>query len=109
MHPFAKHTYVAAGFGGWALSSGVMSGRLLTALITGQAPSWAKLYDPRRLHPLHEAAPMAQAQAKVARHFVGDRISPPGPNSLDDIKPGTAGVIRTGGKLCAVYRDLEES
>ena len=29
-HPGARHVYVATGFGGWGMSNGVMSGRLLS-------------------------------------------------------------------------------
>lgn len=35
-HPGSRHVYVATGFGGWGMSNGVMSGRLLSARITGE-------------------------------------------------------------------------
>ena len=104
-HLGARHVYVATGFGGWGMSTGVLAGRLLTALIAGSQPPWAKLYDPRRLHPLHEAAPMLKLQAKVAEHFVGDRLRRSPVDSVDDIAPGTGAVLRSGLEQRAVYRD----
>lgn len=102
-HPMAKHVYVATGFGGWGMSSGVLSGLLLAAYVTGQHQPWADLYDPRRLKPLTEAVPMAKLQGKVARHFVGDRIGSH-VDTVDDIAPGEGAVTRLDGERCAVYK-----
>jgi Rieske Fe-S protein len=103
-HPGAKRTWVATGFGGWGMSSGVMAGRLLAGLISDDPPPWAGLYDPRRLKPLTEAVPALKLQAKVARHFVGDRLSSH-VDSVDQIPPGHGAVTRLDGQRCAVYRD----
>ncbi|MGI5199714.1 FAD-dependent oxidoreductase [Streptomyces sp. CA-288835] len=108
--PLSRHAYVATGFGGWGLSGGIMAGRLLSGLITGDRPPWAELYDPRRLRSvLREAPAFLRHQATVARHFVGDRIPPSHADSLTDIAPGTGAVVRHGGQRCAVYRDEDGS
>ena len=73
-HPGARHVFVAAGFGGWGMSTGVMAGHLIAATIAGQRLPWARLYDPRRLHPAREARGFFELHAHVARHFFGDRI-----------------------------------
>jgi glycine/D-amino acid oxidase-like deaminating enzyme/nitrite reductase/ring-hydroxylating ferredoxin subunit len=104
-HHGARHVYVATGFGGWGMSNGVMAGQLIAALVAGDEPAWAGLYDPRRLHPVREALPMAKLQAKVARHFVGDRLVSSHVDSVEDVGPGTGAVLRVGGERCAVYRD----
>jgi glycine/D-amino acid oxidase-like deaminating enzyme/nitrite reductase/ring-hydroxylating ferredoxin subunit len=103
-HAAARNVYVATGFGGWGMSNGVMSGQLLAASIAGTQLPWTRLYDPRRLHPVREAAPMAKLQATVAWHFVGDRLRWQG-RSVDDIAAGTGAVVRIGASRCAVYRD----
>jgi glycine/D-amino acid oxidase-like deaminating enzyme/nitrite reductase/ring-hydroxylating ferredoxin subunit len=104
-HLGAEHVYVATGYGGWGMSNGVMSGRLIAALISGEQPSWAKLYDPRRLHPFREAKPLLSLQAKVAKHFVGDRLQPAHFKTIEAIPPGSAAIKRIGGRRCAIYRD----
>ncbi|WP_432092710.1 FAD-dependent oxidoreductase [Streptomyces sp. bgisy100] len=105
-HPGTQHVYVATGFGGWGLSGGVMSGRLLASHIAGgPRPGWTELYDPRRLPHLREAPTLLQRQASVGRHFVGDRLHTSYVDSVEDIPPGSGAVVRLGGRRCAVYRD----
>ncbi len=104
-HPGTDNVHVATGFGGWGMSSGIMAGRLLAALIAGDEPPWAGLYDPRRLSLARETGPLLKLQAKVAGHFVGDRLRPAGTESVDDIAAGTGAVVRVDGEHRAVYRD----
>jgi glycine/D-amino acid oxidase-like deaminating enzyme/nitrite reductase/ring-hydroxylating ferredoxin subunit len=102
----ARHTFVATGFGGWGMSGGVMAGGLIAELIEGRRPAWADLYDPRRLKTvLREAPALLKQQAEVARHFVGDRLRPTHTDSVAEVAPGTAAVVRVRGSRCAVYRD----
>ncbi|MEU8380675.1 FAD-dependent oxidoreductase [Streptosporangium sp. NPDC048865] len=105
LHAGARHAYVATGFGGWGMSNGVMSGLLLSELITGGESPWARLYDPRRLHPVREAGPALKMQAAVARHFVADRLASGAAEEVAEVAPGRAKVVKSGGKHCAVYRD----
>lgn len=106
LHPGTQHVYVATGFGGWGMSSGVMSGRLLAAHIAGRPrPAWTELYDPRRLPHLREAGPLVKQQAYVAKHFVGDRLHPSHVDSVTDVPPGSGAIVRVRGQHWAVYRD----
>ncbi|MEU9955203.1 FAD-dependent oxidoreductase [Streptomyces sp. NPDC050982] len=106
LRPGSRHTYVATGFGGWGMSGGIMAGGLLSDLINGREVAWDGLYDPRRLASVvREGTSFLKHQAHVARHFVGDRLSPvkgPGPG---DIPPGDGAVVRLGGRQYAVHRD----
>ena len=106
LHAGSRHTYVATGFGGWGMSGGIMAGRLLSDLVTGQNPPWSELYDPRRVRTaVREAPAFLKHQAHVARHFVGDRIPPTSGGSVDDIAPGDGAIVRVDGHRCAVHRD----
>ncbi|PIM73585.1 FAD-dependent oxidoreductase [Streptomyces sp. JV178] len=105
-HAGSRHTWVATGFGGWGMSTGVMAGRLLADGITGRKAPWSDLYDPRRvLSAVREAPSFLKHQARVARHFVGDRLSPASDTSFDAIAPGDGAIVRVGGHHCAVHRD----
>jgi glycine/D-amino acid oxidase-like deaminating enzyme/nitrite reductase/ring-hydroxylating ferredoxin subunit len=104
-HPAARHVYVAAGFGGWGMSTGVLSGRLIAALVAGERPEEARLYDPRRFHPVQEARPLLGAQATVAGHFVGDRLPGRAAGSMDDVAAGTGAVVQVDGRRVGVFRD----
>jgi glycine/D-amino acid oxidase-like deaminating enzyme/nitrite reductase/ring-hydroxylating ferredoxin subunit len=104
-HAGAKNVYVATGFGGWGMSTGVMAGHLLAASIAGEELEWTGLYDPRRLHPPRETGPLVKLQAKVARHFVGDRLRGSHADVAQDIAPGTGAVVDVHGERVAMYRD----
>jgi hypothetical protein len=56
------------------MSHGVMTGGLLTGLITGNIPPWAELYDSSRLQPAHEAVATAKSLTAIAGHYIGDRV-----------------------------------
>ncbi|MDQ1015469.1 FAD-dependent oxidoreductase [Streptomyces afghaniensis] len=105
LHPGARHAYVATGFGGWGMTGGIMAGSLLAARITGEEREWSGLYDPRRLKPaVREAPAFLKTQAKVAGHFVGDRLRPSPP--VESLPPGEGAVVRADGHhRLAVYRD----
>ncbi|MGW0495560.1 FAD-dependent oxidoreductase [Streptomyces sp. NPDC003007] len=104
LHQGARHTYVATGFGGWGMTGGIMAGRLLTAQITGEECAWSALYDPRRVKAaVREAPTFLKTQAKVAGHFVGDRLRPSPP--VESLPPGEGAVVRADGGRLAVYRD----
>ncbi|WP_225755719.1 FAD-dependent oxidoreductase [Actinotalea sp. Marseille-Q4924] len=103
-HPGSDHVHVATGFGGWGMSTGVMSGRLLASQIGGDPLLWADLYDPRRLHP-RDAPAMAKLQVNVAKHFIGDRLKRSDVASPEELQPGSGAVLRVEGERCAVYRD----
>ncbi|WP_431982960.1 FAD-dependent oxidoreductase [Streptomyces qinglanensis] len=106
-HAGTRHTYVAAGFGGWGMSSGVLAGQLLAAHLTGAPlPPWARLYDPVRLRP-GEAPALLRLQSAVARRFVADRLRPSNVDSVDEILPGDGAIVRVRGRRCAVHRTAE--
>ncbi|GKQ33831.1 FAD-dependent oxidoreductase [Streptomyces sp. A012304] len=106
LHPGSRNTYVATGFGGWGMSSGIMAGRLLSERITGRTCPWSDLYDPRRIASVvREGAAFLKHQADVARHFVGDRLPTASGPAVDEIAPGDGAVVRVSGERCAVHRD----
>ncbi|MFF4746563.1 MULTISPECIES: FAD-dependent oxidoreductase [unclassified Streptomyces] len=105
LHPLTRRVHVATGFGGWGMTGGVMAGRLLSALVTGESSPWAGLYDPVRLHP-SDAPDALRLWAKTARHLVADRLPGGRADSVDDIPDGGGAVVRgPHGGLHAVHRD----
>jgi glycine/D-amino acid oxidase-like deaminating enzyme/nitrite reductase/ring-hydroxylating ferredoxin subunit len=100
-----NHVYVATGFNAWGMSSGVMAGRLLAALIDGAKPPWADVYDPRRIHLKAEAGALLKGNLAVAGHFLGDRLRPSHVDSPGELAAGSGAVIKVDGERCAVYRD----
>lgn len=105
-HPGTRHVYVSTGFGGWGMTHAVMGGRLLAAELAGDPLPWARIYDPRRLHPTVEAGTLLKSGFEVGRHLIGDRLAPGTfVDTAADLAPGSGAVMRRSGRRCAVYRD----
>ena len=106
MHPLARRTWVATGFGGWGMTNGVLSGMLLAELIGGEKLEGAEIYDPRRLHLVTEAVPVVKAAVRTTSNWAGSRIRARlrSSASAEDIAPGEAGVVTVGGDQLAVHR-----
>ncbi|MFB9831094.1 FAD-dependent oxidoreductase [Actinoallomurus acaciae] len=101
--PGTDHIYLATGYARSGMSHGVMTGRLLADLLTGRTPAWADLYDPGRVHPIHEASGTAKNLAAVAGHYAGDRVDA-ATGSIEDVPRGGGRVVTIGGRPCAVHR-----
>ncbi|GAA2577026.1 FAD-dependent oxidoreductase [Actinomadura fulvescens] len=99
-----EHLYVATGYARSGMSHGVMSGRLLAGLLTGERAEWTDLYAPRRVHVAREAIPVLKTAASYGRRVVTGRVRPR-PTSVEDIGPGSGAVVQRHGRPCAVHRD----
>lgn len=107
LHPLARHSWVATGFGGWGMTNGVLSGMLLAGLIEDEKPSWAWCFDPRRIHPATEAGPVTRAAARTISSWAESRLKARLPSAarVSDIAPGEAAVVESGGDSWAVHLD----
>jgi len=86
----APNLYVATGFNAWGISNGTAAGILIAQQILGKAPAWEPIYDPDR---------------KVAKDFNKGGDSQSLVHSLDDIDPGSGGVMNLGQGKIAVWKD----
>jgi glycine/D-amino acid oxidase-like deaminating enzyme/nitrite reductase/ring-hydroxylating ferredoxin subunit len=109
LHASATHTWVATGFGGWGMTNGVLSGLLLGELLEGRTPEWAGIYDTRRVHPRLEASTMLRSGARTARNWAGSRLRATlsSIDSVDDLKPGEAGIVTDEVGQWATYVDVD--
>src|SRR5262245_5458430 len=86
----APNLYVATGFNAWGISNGTAAGLLIAEQVLGKEPAWASIYDPDR---------------KVAKGFNKGGDSQSLVHSLDDIDPGSGGVMNLGQGKIAVWKD----
>jgi glycine/D-amino acid oxidase-like deaminating enzyme/nitrite reductase/ring-hydroxylating ferredoxin subunit len=107
LHPLARHSWVATGFGGWGMTNGVLAGMLLADLIDDEKPDWAWCFDPRRIHPATEAGPVTRAAARTISSWAESRLRArlPSADAVTEIGPGQAAVIESDGNTWAVHRD----
>jgi glycine/D-amino acid oxidase-like deaminating enzyme/nitrite reductase/ring-hydroxylating ferredoxin subunit len=100
----SRHVFVATGFGKWGMSNGTVAATILADLVLGRENAWLELYDAKRLEPRASAGKLLSENLNVARHFVADRIRPPG-GKIDALREGEGTVTRRGARLVAVSRD----
>jgi glycine/D-amino acid oxidase-like deaminating enzyme/predicted kinase len=98
-----ENIYIAAGDSGMGLTHGTIAGMLLTDLILERDNAWTTLYDPSR-ESLRAASEFATGSLDVAAEYASG-VTPSEVSTAEEIKPGTAAVIRKGSSRIAVYRD----
>jgi glycine/D-amino acid oxidase-like deaminating enzyme/nitrite reductase/ring-hydroxylating ferredoxin subunit len=102
--PISKHLYVACGFQKWGMTGATIAAEILSDRLSGRKNRFAGAFDPNRV-TVRSAPQVAKAQVWVARHLVGDRLTPAQAGSVDAVPRGEARVIRTGLGKTGVYRD----
>lgn len=98
-----ENVYIAAGDSGMGLTQGTIAGMLLTDLILERDNAWTALYDPSR-QSLRTPSESATDNLRVVAEYTS-WVTPAEVSTAEEIKPGTAAVIRKGFSKIAVYRD----
>ncbi|MDQ3849883.1 MAG: FAD-dependent oxidoreductase [Actinomycetota bacterium] len=102
--PTASHLFVGAGFQKWGMTGGTIAATVLADRIAGRPSAGADVFDPNRV-TVRSAPELAKAQLWVARHFVGDRLTPAEASGSEEVPAGEARVVRSGVGKIGVYRD----
>ena len=87
------------------MTNGRHSALLFVNHLLGRSNGFARLYNPHRLTVKASAAKFIKENAKVAAHFVGDRVTPPQQKPFGHLAAGEASVERVGLRQVAAYRD----
>jgi len=101
----SDHIYAATGFRKWGMTNGTAAAMILSDAILGRANAWADLFDSKRLKPVASARKLVTENAKVAKHFVGDRVKRGSAVGVDAVARGEGRIISLGGRKTAAYRD----
>jgi glycine/D-amino acid oxidase-like deaminating enzyme/nitrite reductase/ring-hydroxylating ferredoxin subunit len=99
-----EHIWVATGFSAWGMTSGTLSGLILSDLVQGRRNAFVGLYDPRRSSPRASTSKLVKENVGVARELVGGLLRPD-LSGMDELAPGDAGVFLTRQGRTAAYRD----
>lgn len=102
----SKSVYVATGFGGWGMTSGMVAAVLITDLIRGKKNSLSDLFDPHRTVSLKLKKQLFSQGVNVASQFIKGKIYGKSLDNLN-IKKGTGCIVNFKGKKLAVYRDTK--
>jgi glycine/D-amino acid oxidase-like deaminating enzyme/nitrite reductase/ring-hydroxylating ferredoxin subunit len=100
-----SHVYTATAFGGWGMTGGTAAALVISDLVNGRESPWASLFDPWRLK-ISSVPGLVRKGAHDASTLVGGRLrQPPASESLDELGPGAAGIMRLDGERVAAHRD----
>jgi glycine/D-amino acid oxidase-like deaminating enzyme/nitrite reductase/ring-hydroxylating ferredoxin subunit len=101
--PDRENIYLATGFGGWGMSTGIVAGRIIADQILGNANDWSEVFDPSR-SIISESGKVIEENVDVAVHYVGDKFKTPDLDSLEALSRGSGGIVKVDGHRVAAYR-----
>jgi glycine/D-amino acid oxidase-like deaminating enzyme/nitrite reductase/ring-hydroxylating ferredoxin subunit len=101
--PATDHIWVATGFNAWGMSGATMAASSIADSISGEPGPLEDLLDPGRGDIVRGFGRFLSANAKVAAHWIGDRIST-ATEDVHDLAPGEAAVVRDDDGAVALHR-----
>jgi len=102
-NPGEENIYIITGDSGNGMTYGTLGGMIITDIITGKENPWIKMYGPSRI-TLKATGDYLHEVGNMIMQF-GDWITPEHIKEIDDLKVGEGGIISSGLKKIAVYRD----
>ncbi len=102
-NPGDENIYIITGDSGNGITHGTLGGIILTDIITGKENPWIDLYSPSRITMKTAGDYLQEAGNMVAQY--ADWLTPGDVEDADELKPGQGGIISSGLKKIAAYRD----
>jgi glycine/D-amino acid oxidase-like deaminating enzyme/nitrite reductase/ring-hydroxylating ferredoxin subunit len=96
---------VATGFGGWGITNGVAAAGILADTVEGVSTTASRLFDSTRLKPAQSAGRFLGAGLRVAKEWLGERLTSHPSLDVSALAPGDGRVFSLDGKTVAVSRD----
>jgi Rieske Fe-S protein len=103
LNPGSKQVFVATGDSGQGMTHGALAGILLKKLIIYGSGEWSDVYEPSR-QPVSAAMNFVNENVTVIKNFA-KYLLPGELKSVEELKPGDGGIIRSGLTKIAVSRD----
>lgn len=103
--PGSRHVYVATGFSGTGTTFGTLSAMILSDAVLGIENPWARLYEATRVKPLAQSRAYVTENLDYPAFMARDRLSRGEVEGPDEIPPGEGRLVRSSGKMLAVFRD----
>jgi glycine/D-amino acid oxidase-like deaminating enzyme/nitrite reductase/ring-hydroxylating ferredoxin subunit len=102
-NPGNANIYVHTGDSGQGMTHGVVGALINSALIRGEVPRWAEVYEPSRKTP-SGIGTFLRENVTAVKNFA-EYLAPGEISSVNDLKPGHGGIVRRGVTKVAAYRD----
>ncbi|MES2949629.1 MAG: FAD-dependent oxidoreductase [Pseudomonadota bacterium] len=98
-----KNVYVITGDSGTGMTHCTAGAIAITDMVMGRTNAWADLYDPSR-KAIHGLGDFVKEQANTLAQYK-ELVTGGDVESVEQIMPGEAAVLRQGARKLAVYRD----
>ncbi len=102
-NPGDENIYIITGDSGNGMTHGTIGGLLITDLINGKDNPWKELYDPSRIS-VKSAGEFLKEAGNMAAQY-SDWVKKGDIESEYDLRAGEGGILSSGLKKYAVYRD----
>ncbi|MBC5833693.1 FAD-dependent oxidoreductase [Flavobacterium sp. F372] len=102
-NPGDDNIYIITGDSGNGMTHGTLGGIIITDLINGRKNPWTEIYSPSRI-TLNTTGDYLSEVGNMVAQFV-DWFTPENVKEVSDLKLGEGGIIVSGMKKIAVYRD----
>jgi glycine/D-amino acid oxidase-like deaminating enzyme/nitrite reductase/ring-hydroxylating ferredoxin subunit len=99
----SKSIYVATGFGGWGMTTGMVAAMILTDIIKGVKNPWADVFNPHRRRSIKFQTELLAQGMGTAKKFLRGKM---GMKSLKELKleKGEGKIVNFQGQKIAVYK-----
>jgi Rieske Fe-S protein len=101
-----SNIYVATGFRKWGLSTGTLSGMMISDLITTGSCKYEELYSRTRADFLTSPAKAISGAFVPVYELIKSKLEDT--ESLEDLMPGDGRVIRFEGEKAGIFRDFND-
>ena len=106
-NPEDDNIYIITGHSGNGMTYGTLGGMIITDIIMGKENPLIKIYSPSRITLKATGDYLSEVGNMIAQF--GDWFTPENIKEIDDLKLGEGGIISSGLKKIAVYRDEQDN
>ncbi|MGB8194574.1 MAG: FAD-dependent oxidoreductase [Chitinophagaceae bacterium] len=101
----AQNMWVATGFGGNGMTYSHVAALVFHEIFVARESQYADLFNPNRIKPVAGFTNFVKENADVVTHMIGGYFSHEKLESLAELAPGEAKVVKYEGHRVAIYKD----
>lgn len=102
-----ERVFVATGYRGNGMSFGSLAAIILSDLIIKGESKYERLFQPSRFKPAAGFSNFVKENATVIHDLIKDKVTIDRISSFDEVRPGTAKVVRHEGTAYAAFREKD--
>lgn len=106
LHRGTENIYTATGFSKWGLTNGVAAAKIIRDSIIKEAENeYASFVDARRWDLTKTLGTIIEENVHVTKHMIGDKLKALVAPSIESLKPGEGGLVKSKKGTVGAYID----